>query len=220
MNHLVEYPWPRKGDPQSTTLAIAPRGSGKTTFVVDFLNRSRGLYQAVHYLCPSIDHDAKTSAALREYKKTLYRDGPVRYREAPLISTYMEPESWPGAVQMLSNRSASDAHHRVLFVADDVAWDKRFLKSPELTRLFLNARHVNVDVLVCLQYYRLAPPALRMNATRVLLWSMPSVNILKDIAEEFPIRDPETGQILSKKEWLRRYHTITSKRYQKMVLAC
>lgn len=219
MEHLDRHPVPKKGSPQHTTLLMACRGSGKTTWLCQYLDQTHGLYQSVYYLSPSVDHDPKTSASLSRYVKINYRDGPARHREPPVIRIFSRPDQWDEIVTALSQRNAEQSRHRSLLVMDDVGWYSKWLRSSQgLQALFFNARHVKVDIIMALQHWKSVMPGIRANATRLLLWASPNRTQVKLMAEEFPIRD-QSGKMLSSHEWLSRYDKITSKRYQFMVLA-
>lgn len=219
MEHLDRHPMPRKGDPQHTTLLMACRGSGKTTWLCQYLDNTKGLYQSVYYLSPSVSHDPKTTAALTRFARVQYRDGPKRHREAPSIHLISNPEQWDEIVTALSQRTAEQSRHRSLLVMDDVGWYTKWLRGSQgLQAIFFNSRHVQVDIVMALQHWKSVTPALRSNATRLLLWASPNRTQIKLLAEEFPIRSAD-GRLLSNNEWLERYDKITSKRYQFMVLA-
>jgi deoxyadenosine/deoxycytidine kinase len=90
----------------------------------------------------------------------------------------------------------------ILIIFDDFGGDK-FLESQMLENIFTKGRHINISVVVILQYLKSVPPIIRCNTSFIICGQVNYASV-KIIAEDF------LNGCISRKEFYKMYTENTS----------
>ena len=189
---------------------IAKRGTGKTTGMISVLFHKRREFD-----CGKI------------FSMTESMNGTWSEFVSPL---YIETEYNPESLKLLIEKQER-AQERILFrwmvrykrkptkqertklkqrpifvVFEDCVGEGSFAKDKILRKLFMNGRHYNICILICLQYLKYLPPALRMNVDYIFLGKESSSKIRSALFDEF------FGFFNTKREFNNVFKNLTNNR--------
>lgn len=99
------------------------------------------------------------------------------YDDIEFDKIYDEPAKWGEQIRAILTKQSSDIKKdgvhkaaKILLVLEDVQNYQKFLKSPEVTRLFIAGRHSNISLCITSQSYTKTPRVSRINATDIMLF--------------------------------------------------
>ena len=73
----------------------------------------------------------------------------------------------------------------MLLIIDDAAWDRKFFESKTFKQLAFNGRHLNITVIVTIQYCMCIPPAIRSQVDMVIQLNEKQLSNRKQFHENF-----------------------------------
>lgn len=164
-----------------TIVAIGKRGTGKSVLVKDIMSHFHNLKTGT-VICPTEEVNEFYSDIIPkifihpEYKSIIITK--IIQRQKINISNTREQIRQFGRV-------SKDADTRSFLILDDCMYDKTIFNKEEIRYLFMNGRHIDLIVLITMQYPLGVPPSLRTNIDYVFILRDPIIKNRKTIYENY-----------------------------------
>ena len=157
--------------PTKGAMIIAgPSGTGKTTIALDFIAA----------------HRAKFSYASVFSGSEKYNHIFSQFIHPMLIHYDLTKSELERVHEFQAQAYAKDPNQKGLLVIDDQMSKRDFLRWPITAKLFYEARHINMLVIICTQYLLLLEPSYRTNANvGIVFTKQPSVEVRRCYHRQF-----------------------------------
>ena len=174
----------------------AKRGSGKSCLIKYLLNCELDIFDKVYVICPT------------ERVNHFYSD---IVPENCIFEIYSE--SWVSAlIEKLTQAKEQGKNRHVLLILDDLVSDVAFHHSKTLKQLYTRGRHLNLSVIMSMQFLHSIPPVARANADYVVCSQLNSASV-DILCNEYLSGD------ISKRDFCEMYHK-NSTDYRFFVINC
>jgi hypothetical protein len=164
-----------------TIVAIGKRGTGKSVLIKDIMSHFHTLRTGT-VICPTEEVNEFYSDIVPkifihpEYKPIIVNK--IIQRQRSNISNTREQLRQYG-------RLPKDGDTRSFLILDDCMYDGRIFNGEEIRFLFMNGRHIDLIVLITMQYPLGVPPSLRTNIDYVFILRDPIIKNRKIIYDNY-----------------------------------
>ena len=168
------------------TILCARRNSGKSELLRSLVEDHKDEFYRIFVICPT----EKVNGF---------------YEKAGIVAPENIRDSWSEewATKLIDNMTklSKTSKKHVLLIMDDLVGDLNFRKSKTINTLFARSRHINISLIIAVQYLHTINPLQRNNADWVLVGQMNSHSI-EILCEEYIAK-------MSKKEFIELYNRAT-----------
>ena len=168
---------------------LAKRNSGKSVLAKYLIMNEIKKFNKIFLICP-------TEKINRHYSDILHNDCIFDKYEEKWVESLIHKMT-----EINSDKPKKDKKN-ILLILDDCVSDINFHQSPSLKKLYVRGRHINISIILVLQYMNLCPPVCRVNSDYLFIGQLnrQSINLLCD---EF-----QSGDI-SKEDFIKMYNRCT-----------
>lgn len=179
-----------------TVSFCAKRGSGKSCLIKYLVSCEKKLFDKTYVICPT------------ERVNHFYSD---IVPENCIFDHWSE--AWVGTlIQKMTQLKSEGKNKHVLLILDDLVTDVNFGQSKTLKLLYSRGRHLNISVILSMQYINSIPPIARGNTDYFLVGQQNAYSI------DLLVTEYMAGNI-AKKEFIEMYH-LNTRDYRFFVINC
>ena len=150
---VVYDAWNPLLDKPVTLLIVAPRGSGKSVLLGDFLYTNRGFFDDVHVF-------AGSAAVFADFKHQLPPSRLSMGFSDDRMNTCME--QFKRTTEIMAEKCREEGRFfNGVIVLDDLGFDNSVFKALSVLEAFMNSRHARLSIVLCLQFVTSMPPMIR-----------------------------------------------------------
>jgi hypothetical protein len=181
-NKEEKIPWdnPYLPAPPFRLNLIAQSNSGKTTLILNLLNRDKYFYK--EYFEDRVHVFSKSICCDRDWESL---DDKIIRRSYEELSEKELKKIWKKQEQLVEKKGKT-RETALLIIADDMI--EKIINTSRrpsvLQNMYMRGRHANISVIITTQEYMLLPKTIRINASGNIIFRINNVRELDQIAEE------------------------------------